>query len=467
MKTLKRLIKTILKWPLCRYEIKKRKLSPMQANKFVDDMLKNSKNESLCSQYDSSEAKMLRLLSCILGLSGNVKAHMKNSMDDFLFFRLYPWIFNWYSHRPIKEDSVLMITGMFVQLPDNFKMIRDAMTQKGYKCIILLKPQKHHSDLTYRYKLLKQSILFQKYFAQCRFCFLTENYRPVNANKPRPGTQVIQLWHACGAFKKVGYSTGDLSWGCSMDTLKKYNAYGTTTAAMVSSPKIIPDYAEAFNLPQTLIHPFGAPRTDIFFISDIVKSAPFKLRTLFPQIGNRKVLLYAPTFRGNSIKGSFYIKTLDYMLMKRILGNDYILITKLHPLTAQAAKLTPLELELYGDFVLDASSCLDINTALCAADILITDYSTVMCEYSLLERPMVFYAYDLQQYDRARSFYYNYRDFVPGPIVYDTVQLIEAVQTLSSEFDTSQVKKFRNDFMAGCDGHSTERIVNFVISQVK
>lgn len=69
------------------------------------------------------------------------------------------------------------------------------------------------------------------------------------ANHPRKGTEVIQLWHACGAFKKWGYSTADLKWGADRKSLERYPIHNTYTAVTVSARNIIPYYAEAFQLP--------------------------------------------------------------------------------------------------------------------------------------------------------------------------------------------------------------------------
>lgn len=71
---------------------------------------------------------------------------------------------------------------------------------------------------------------------------------------------------------------------------------------------------------------------------------------------------------------------------------------------------------------------------------------------------MIFFAYDLEEYDRDRSFYNKYEDFVPGPIVRDTEGIISAVRQAQSGFDSAEIENFRNYFMDVCDGHSTARI---------
>lgn len=149
---------------------------------------------------------------------------------------------------------------------------------------------------------------------------------------------------------------------------------------------------------------------------------------------------------------------LDIERMNAELSEDFVLLYKLHPQTAKSFSLSAEEREKYADFVFDVSKDVRIDLAMCAADMLISDYSSVIFEYSLLDRPMIFFAYDLEEYDRDRSFYNKYEDFVPGPIVRDTEGIISAVRQAQSGFDRAVTENFRNNFMDACDGHSTVRI---------
>ncbi len=149
---------------------------------------------------------------------------------------------------------------------------------------------------------------------------------------------------------------------------------------------------------------------------------------------------------------------LDIEKMREELGEEYALVIKLHPLTAKAFKINPED-----DFVFNASKCLAIDTALCAADTVITDYSSLIFEYALLERPMIFFAYDLAAYDDSRSFYFDYETFVPGEIVVDTDEIISEIKRLETDFDVERVRRFRDDFMSACSGNSTEKISEAVL----
>lgn len=123
--------------------------------------------------------------------------------------------------------------------------------------------------------------------------------------------------------------------------------------------------------------------------------------------------------------------------------------------------MTDEDKEKYGDFVFDGSTTVKIETALCAADILIADYSSLIFEYSLLNKPMLFYAYDLGEYEHDRSFYFDYKSFVPGKIVINNDEIISAIQ--KNDFRKDRIPAFREKFMGACDGRSTARIAKYAI----
>lgn len=123
--------------------------------------------------------------------------------------------------------------------------------------------------------------------------------------------------------------------------------------------------------------------------------------------------------------------------------------------------MTDEDKEKYGDFVFDGSTTVKIETALCAADILIADYSSLIFEYSLLNKPMLFYAYDLEEYEHDRSFYFDYKSFVPGKIVINNDEIISAIQ--KNDFRKDRIPAFREKFMGPCDGRSTARIAKYAI----
>lgn len=110
-------------------------------------------------------------------------------------------------------------------------------------------------------------------------------------------------------------------------------------------------------------------------------------------------------------------------------------------------------------YVTDVTEQMDIASLLMVSDICISDYSSLIFEYSLMERPMIFLAYDLEEYYDDRGFYYPYEEMTPGPIVKTTEEVIQRLQHLEEWFDADQVCRFRDKFMSACDGHATERLL--------
>ena len=144
--------------------------------------------------------------------------------------------------------------------------------------------------------------------------------------------------------------------------------------------------------------------------------------------------------------------------MRQALGNEYIMIMKLHPFIKDSITIT----EENSDFIIDLSNEREINDLLFISDIMITDYSSVCFEYSLLNKPMIFFTYDLEEYIESRDFYYPFETFVPGPIVRSTDEIIDIIT--NNNFDLKRVEEFKNKFFSNLDGKSTKRVVDMLIN---
>ena len=312
-----------------------------------------------------------------------------------------------------------------------------------------------------RYEYFLRCLLMIKEIATAKYIFVNEASNVISTCPIRRETKVIQLWHGCGAFKKFGFSTADLIFGDDRKNQIRYPSYKNYDLVTVSSPEVIWAYAEAMQLEQNkeIIKPLGISRTDIFFDDNILQQARKKLYQLIPAAKNKKVVLYAPTFRGRVADAQAPDK-LDYNLMKEKLDEEYILLVKHHPLV----KKRP---EIPGNcakFVFDITEQMTIEDAMCVADICISDYSSLIFEYSLLERPMLFFAYDIEEYIDWRGFYYPYEEFTPGPVVNTTEEIVRYL--LHTElFDLEKARLFKEKFMISCDGHSTERILQEVFGE--
>jgi CDP-ribitol ribitolphosphotransferase len=294
--------------------------------------------------------------------------------------------------------------------------------------------------------------------ASSRVVIVDDYFFPIYPVKKRSGVTIIQVWHACGAFKRFGRATLESEWGADEIFLKWVPIHANYDLTLVSSASIAQIYADAFGQPvEQITAAFGIPRTDALAPSPRRDAAEREVRTRLGLRDNRTTILYAPTFRGADLKGAGAPELLDIAALFRALGDQYRLILRLHPFVKSAMRIP----EEARDFVVDASREPDVNEVMLAADILVTDYSSIIFEYALLNRPMAFLAPDLAAYERERDFFFDYRSGVPGPVVQATEQLVAWIN--AKAFDLPRVAKFAAESFDVMDGHATERLVEQVI----
>ncbi|WP_053360606.1 CDP-glycerol glycerophosphotransferase family protein [Bacillus sp. FJAT-27251] len=344
------------------------------------------------------------------------------------------------------QKKITLASNKFPKLADSFKYIYDELVEHrpGYQIKGYLKKKRNFKDFCRLYYDIATS----------KYVILDDYYRPLYKLRVRKGTEVIQIWHAAGAFKKFGHSAV----GYKESNTREFEnqAHQTYTKAVVTSKEIVPHYAEAFNLDEKSIYPLGLARTDMFFDPEQLEFVRQRYLSAYPKLLGKKVITYAPTFRGGPGQRANFKLKLDITQMAQTLGDEYVLVLKMHPSVTKRLEI-PSEAN---DFVINMSSN-DINNVLSITDILISDYSSLVFEYSLLEKPMIFYAYDLEEYLEDRGFYYEYHEFVPGPITKSTQEIIDVIR--NQDFDLDKVKEFKHKFFDHLDGKAAERIVKTLI----
>ncbi len=293
--------------------------------------------------------------------------------------------------------------------------------------------------------------------ASSRLVIVDDYFFPIYPVKKRPGVTIVQVWHACGAFKRFGRATLEAEWGADQIFLEWVPIHANYDLTLVSSASIAPIYAEAFGQSvETISAAFGIPRTDALLSSPRRDAAERAVRERLGLHDERTTILYAPTFRGADLKGAAAPELLDIAALHRVLSSEYRLIVRLHPFVKSAMRIPPE----VGDFVVDASAEPDVNEVMLAGDILVSDYSSIIFEYALLNRPMAFLAPDLAAYERERGFFFDYRTGVPGPVMEETEQLARWIQ--AKKFDLQRVRAFAATSFDVMDGRATERFVSDV-----
>ena len=363
----------------------------------------------------------------------------------------FPKVYSSYCTESVQENKVLFLEMRFTKLSNSFELIYKALEESGeydLKCSYVQFNFIRGREFTQRVnEMLKE-------LATAKYVFVDDASLILSSIPLRKETVAINLWHACGAFKKFGRSTAELKFGSSAATLDKYPNYGNLTHVTVSSPEVIWAYEEAMHLPKGIVKATGVSRTDQFYDKKFVESRKQKLYEIMPEAKDKKVILYAPTFRGHVATASSPDR-IDFERFCRELGNEYVIVCKHHPFV----KNPPIIPEELQHFARDLTKYLSIEDLLCCADICISDYSSLVFEYSLFEKPMIFYAYDYDNYCDWRGFYYDYFEFTPGPVVQTEDELLNSIKNIDTQFDKQKVIDFKEKFMGSCDGHATERII--------
>lgn len=289
------------------------------------------------------------------------------------------------------------------------------------------------------------------HLARSAFILLDNAFLPMAYISFRKNVRVIQLWHGTGSIKKFGQ---DVNSGRLKELEKRANS--RITHLIVSSDTIKKIYANSFGVSLDKVYTYGLPRTDIFFDKSKLQERSQAFYKQYPQLAGKRLLLYAPTFRDNEAEENRSIRDIY-----KIAGSlpDYILLLRLHPYVADAYEKAEQQAAERADNIVSVSSYPDLNTLLVVADYLITDYSSIVFEYSLLNKPMIFYAYDLEEFQNCgRGFYYDYESYVPGPVAKNIDELLELIR--NNHVSNDKIQDFVTDSYKYLDGRASERIYN-------
>ncbi len=294
--------------------------------------------------------------------------------------------------------------------------------------------------------------------ASSRVVVVDDYFFPMYVIRPRRGTVRVQVWHAAGAFKKFGYSVLDHTFGADEAFVRRVAIHSNYSLALVSSMSVAPHYAEAFRQPLTIFASrYGIPRTDLFADAGRRDRALARIRDRYGLPDGRRVVLYAPTFRGETVAAARYDDTLDLRVMRDVLGDDHVVLLRLHPFVRRALDV-PADL---ASFAVDASDDPDLNELMLVSDVLVTDFSSAIYEFALLGRPIVFLAPDDEAYRRERGFYLAVPDDLPGPMFATTREAALAIR--ADAFDLDRVRAFAARSFDVVDGGATRRLVDEVL----
>lgn len=362
--------------------------------------------------------------------------------------KIFAWCFNFFRRWKVKENQITLIEKLNTGGTGSLFELKAELERRGkpfsYNIIT-------HADYEVRPGNIKRLFLLftRKAYrmATSSYIFLNDNFLPLAYMKPAGETKIVQLWHGMGSFKKFGGSTEkDPEVRTELETASR-----NTDHILASSENIKKNYAEAFMVPEEKVLCIGCPQADYYFKKHNIAAWKEELYARYPDMRGKKLVLYAPTFRGDAKRDRELLSAFDFAKFKKELGEEYYLMVRLHP-QINSARVP--------EGVADMTAYKNIRKLLCMTDILIADYSSIAVEYSLLNRPIILYAFDKEWYlNKDRGFYFDYEKTAPGPVVETMEELISCIR--EKKWDLEKVDQFahlHNDFF---DDRSAERVADY------
>lgn len=361
----------------------------------------------------------------------------------------FPKKYESYCNQPVQENKVLFLEMRFTTLSNSFQYLYKKLEESGeydLKCSYVQFNFIRGREFTKRVDDMLQEL------ATAKYVFIDDASLILSSIPLRKETVAINLWHACGAFKKFGQRGTNLSLPEDRATHAQYNL------VCVSGENLRSIYADAFDINYNKVKALGCPRTDDYFNKHLINKTKRKIYFRHPSLIGKSVLVYAPTFRDVGCDRSEFHPELDFdRLSKDLLPNQVLLICP-HPVMKN--DILPKKyknIRVMRDF--------STNDYMLISDMLITDYSSVIFEYALLRKPIAFFCYDLPTYDRG--FYLNYPEDLPGDVYTNQEELTDYLTHPEKHILTNKMNSFVDKYMSACDGHSCERIANLINSYME
>ena len=279
----------------------------------------------------------------------------------------------------------------------------------------------------------------------------------------KPEQVLLSTWHGT-PLKKLVFDMENVT-SANKNYKKDFYIQSRNWDYLIAANKYSEDiFNSAFMYPRENILTYGYPRNDI--LTNHTEDYKTKVKEKLGLPIDKKVILYAPTWRDDQYHGPGQYKfllQLDLNRLREELSDEYVIALRMHYFISDNLDLSEFE-----GFAFDFSKYNDINDLYISSDILITDYSSVFFDFANLQKPILFYTYDLDKYkDVLRGFYIDMEKDLPGPLLFDSEQVIDSIKHVDSIKRNYKEKydKFYNTFCKLEDGKATERVVKTVFSE--
>ncbi|USJ19660.1 CDP-glycerol glycerophosphotransferase family protein [Lactococcus formosensis] len=361
---------------------------------------------------------------------------LKSIVLTIILALFYPFTFLFRVH----QNRITFISLEHDNLSKDFKILHDELNVKQeyeIKTLLFKFQPTFLGQLQYGLACIQQLFVLQS----SKLVIIDYNNFVISKFPHRKEVKVLEIWHATAALKNFG--------NCVQRDyeIKNYDY------AIANSDFYKGVYAQAFNLPEENVLVTGIPNNDKIFNDHFVQDTKARLLEKYPVLANKKVITYAPTFRGR-ISTYFKEAKIDLARVHQALGEDYVIIYKAHPLISGSA----YENNPHVLFIEEEP----ISSIFCITDVLITDYSAIAVDWMVFDKPIIAYVPDFKSYSKKPGLTIDYLQEFPGAVTFNEGELIQALQaTDSTSYQKERALFFKKTYNY-CDGKATERVLKVI-----
>ena len=290
-------------------------------------------------------------------------------------------------------------------------------------------------------------ILSQMYHIATSKVVVLDSYCiPISVLSHKNGLIVIQMWHSMGSMKDLGYAMIGKEEGRSEDIAKILKMHENYSYVIISSMDYVGAYERGFHISRDVVREIPLPRTDLLINKDYMNSLRNEIIKKRPVLGEKKNIAYCPTFRVNETEK-------DYEAIKKLFAaidkEKYNIIYKPHPVSNII-----LEEEYLTTDISDNVSLIAIS------DYVISDYSSIIYEFGIAEKPVFLYGYDWNEYKDRRSFDLDPSKDIPAFFSENPEAIANAIE--NEDFDWTIFKNFVDKNVRMPEGLCVDKLIDLM-----
>lgn len=341
------------------------------------------------------------------------------------------------------KHQIVMISRQSNNITLDFELIKNELNEKYENLKVVVLCKKIESGIKNKILYCVYILKMMHYLATSKICIIDSYCIPVSILKHKKGLIVIQIWHASGAVKKFGYQILDKKEGSSAFIAKLMCMHKNYDYVIAPSEVTKDIFSEAFHVPKERIIKLGLPRLEYIINPKYDKSN--EIYEKYPYLKDKKNILYIPTFRKNQ-----NVNLVDEILKITIDKNKYNLIISLHPLDKTNVPDEYLIDKKYSSFDL-----------IKIADYIITDYSVLSIEASVLRKPIFLLLKDLNEYNEARGLNINLKQELSSFVCENFVEVIDKID--KKEYNMKELHSYKNKYIEINPSNAIEKLGHFLL----